>query len=61
MKAIRHQPLRKEEFTKDQWYEICRREDPHLLRAEFDAKWPAFCKFLETLQNCEIIELTRVN
>jgi hypothetical protein len=50
MKAIAA-PLRKEEFTKDQWFEICRHEQPSLTRAEFNRKWPDFCRYLEHLQN----------
>lgn len=56
MKTIRHIPMRKEEFTKDQWYDIARRQEPGLTRAAFDAKWPRFCQFLGLLQNAEIIE-----
>lgn len=48
--------MRKEEFTKDQWYHIARKQEPGLTRRAFDAKWPQFCKFLELLQNAQIIE-----
>lgn len=56
MKTVRHEPMRKEELTKDQWFEVARRDDPGLTRTEFNLKWPQFCRFLETLQNSHIIE-----
>lgn len=56
MKAIHHTPIRKEEFTKDQWFDIARNHEPGLTRGEFNRKWPQFCKFLEMIQNAQIVE-----
>lgn len=57
MKTLRLEPLRKEEFTKDQWFEICRRSEPGLTRQKFEKKWPAFCRYLTYLQNHAEIEI----
>ena len=51
---VKLEPLRKEEFTKDQWFAICRQSELGLTREEFDRKWPHFCRFLEHLQNAHI-------
>jgi hypothetical protein len=56
MTATRHAPIRKDEFTKDQWFDMARAQEPGLTRAVFDARWPDFCKFIEHMQNMEIIE-----
>lgn len=55
----RHEPIRKDEFTKDWYFEEAQRQEPGITREEFEKRWPAFQMFIEQIQNQTIFEVKR--
>jgi hypothetical protein len=44
MKNERHSTVRLNEFDKNEWWDVCRKMQPDLSRAQFDAMWADFCR-----------------